>query len=107
MPSYRSGRPGAVYLALRGVVFDVSAGAAFYGPGGAYHCFAGREAGRALARSSLDEGDVARGGELGDLGGDELETLARFGIQGFHRLDLVAITHAVANHEVVVGHCLS
>ena len=70
--------PGAVYLALRGVVFDVSAGAAFYGPGGAYHCFAGREAGRALARSSLDEADVARGGELGDLSDDELETLAQW-----------------------------
>ena len=70
--------PGTVYLALRGTVFDVSAGASFYGPGGAYHLFAGREAGRALAKSSLEPEDVARGGELGDLSADELETLAQW-----------------------------
>ena len=46
--------------------------------GGAYHCFAGREAGRGLARSSLDEADVARGADLSDLSADELETLAQW-----------------------------
>lgn len=42
-----------IYLAARGVVFDVTAGAAFYGPDGAYP-FGGRECARAFAKFSTE-----------------------------------------------------
>ena len=41
----------------QGVLFDVSSRDAFYGPGGAYHCFAGKDASRALGKSSTKEED--------------------------------------------------
>jgi membrane-associated progesterone receptor component len=45
-------------LAVKGVVFDVSAGRAFYGKGGGYEMLAGRDASRALAKMSMDVADV-------------------------------------------------
>lgn len=46
------GRP--VYMAIKGRVFDVTRGRAFYGPGGPYALFAGRDASRGLARMTTD-----------------------------------------------------
>ncbi|KAI4135456.1 MAG: hypothetical protein LQ347_000675 [Umbilicaria vellea] len=42
--------------AIKGTVFDVSGNSA-YGPNGSYHVFAGRDASRALAQSSLKAED--------------------------------------------------
>lgn len=45
------GEDGApIYIGLLGTVFDVSKGASFYGKGGAYHVFAGRDATVGLAK---------------------------------------------------------
>ncbi|RPA92987.1 cytochrome b5 [Choiromyces venosus 120613-1] len=44
-----------VYLAVNRKVFDVTAGKSFYGPGGPYSNFAGRDASRGLALNSFDE----------------------------------------------------
>lgn len=45
---------GSVFLAVRGRVYDVSSARAFYGPGGPYSSFAGRDASRGLALNSFD-----------------------------------------------------
>ena len=70
-----------VYLAVRGQVFDVSAGRNFYGPGGPYENFAGRDASRGLACGSFDEDMLTKDlhGPLDDLkglGDDEMGALA-------------------------------
>ncbi|EON64812.1 hypothetical protein W97_04045 [Coniosporium apollinis CBS 100218] len=73
-----NGQP--VYLAVRGRVFDVSPGRNFYGPGGPYANFAGRDASRGLACGSFDE-DMLTGDlegpldTLKDLGEEEMEAL--------------------------------
>ncbi|KAI5948914.1 DAP1 [Candida theae] len=43
-----------IFIAVKNRVFDVSQGAAFYGPGGPYENFAGRDASRGLALNSFD-----------------------------------------------------
>ncbi|KAK8954580.1 putative steroid-binding protein 3 [Platanthera zijinensis] len=53
-----------IYVSIRGTVFDVSTGNSFYGPGGPYAIFAGREASRALAKMSKNVEDIS-----GDLEG--------------------------------------
>lgn len=76
-----NGEDGApVYLAVRGRVFDVTKGRNFYGPGGPYANFAGRDASRGLAKGSFDEDMLTKDLEgpldtLSDLGPDELEAL--------------------------------
>lgn len=47
---------GPILIALNRKVFDVSMGRGFYGPEGAYHVFAGRDASRLLATQSFDDG---------------------------------------------------
>ncbi|EED23704.1 progesterone binding protein, putative [Talaromyces stipitatus ATCC 10500] len=44
------------YVAIKGTIFDVSKKDA-YAPGGQYHVFAGKDASRALAKSSLKKED--------------------------------------------------
>jgi len=43
-----------VLLAIKGTVFDVTAGSSFYGPEGPYGNFAGRDASRGMAKQSFD-----------------------------------------------------
>ena len=61
-----NGKP--IYIALRREVFDVSNAKDFYGEGCSYHCFAGREASRAMAKLSFAEEDLANGLKIDDLG---------------------------------------
>eukprot|EP01137_Pigoraptor_chileana_P022006 Opistho-2@86425 len=64
-----------VYMAVAGKVFDVSAGRHFYGPGGPYSSFAGRDASRGLAKMDVNATDADRYDDLSDLTRAEREIL--------------------------------
>ena len=65
------------WLAIRGRVYDVSAGAArFYGPGGPYHHFVGTDASRAFALNCKTDACVTD--DLGGLSRGELRELDRW-----------------------------
>ncbi|KAM0463460.1 hypothetical protein ACHAPV_001999 [Trichoderma viride] len=69
-----------VFMAIRGAVYDVSRGRNFYGPGGPYANFAGRDASRGLACGSFDEDMLTKDLDgpldtLADLGAEEMEAL--------------------------------
>ena len=54
-----------------GHVFDVTTGAGFYGPGGPYGVFAGKDASRGLARMEIEY----HGADISDLTGSQQTTL--------------------------------
>ncbi|MCD9646912.1 Membrane steroid-binding protein 1 [Datura stramonium] len=60
-------------MAIKGQIYDVSQSRMFYGPGGPYALFAGKDASRALAKMSFEEKDLT--GDISDLGPFELEAL--------------------------------
>lgn len=70
------GKP--VYIAVKDpfsssvTVFDMSGGSDFYGPGGPYHVFAGKNATHGLAKSSVDAAKVY--GDLDKLTESEKDT---------------------------------
>ncbi|KAL2196453.1 cytochrome b5-like heme/steroid binding domain-containing protein [Corynascus similis CBS 632.67] len=49
---------GKCYVAIKGIVYDVTGNKA-YQPGGAYHVFAGKDASRALGKTSTKAEDVS------------------------------------------------
>lgn len=62
-----------IYLCAKGVVYDLSDGASFYGPGGPYAVFAGHDASRCLATVSTSAEDLDL--SLEGLTAEELRTL--------------------------------
>ena len=60
-------------LAIRGFVYDVGRGRAFYGPGGPYGMFAGKDCTRALAKVAFDPELFT--GDIDGLDRDELDKL--------------------------------
>jgi len=79
---------GKVCVAVNGRVFDVTQGKRFYGPGGPYSGFAGRDASRGLATFSVepvsDEYD-----DLSDLKPQELEQVKEWELQFSEKYVLV------------------
>eukprot|EP00993_Chasmostoma_nieuportense_P003598 NODE_4304_length_809_cov_47.089443_g4146_i0.p1 GENE.NODE_4304_length_809_cov_47.089443_g4146_i0~~NODE_4304_length_809_cov_47.089443_g4146_i0.p1 ORF type:complete len:255 (+),score=74.64 NODE_4304_length_809_cov_47.089443_g4146_i0:56-766(+) len=59
-----------LYLAIMGEVYDVSAGAKFYGKAGGYHFFAGKDCSSAYATGKFDEE-----GLTSDLSGITVDTI--------------------------------
>ncbi|PON64692.1 Cytochrome b5-like heme/steroid binding domain containing protein [Parasponia andersonii] len=60
-------------MAIKGQIYDVSRGRMFYGPGGPYALFAGKDASRALAKMSFEDKDLT--GDISGLGPFELDAL--------------------------------
>nr|XP_043634805.1 membrane steroid-binding protein 1-like [Erigeron canadensis] len=60
-------------MAIKGQIYDVSQSRMFYGPGGPYALFAGKDASRALAKMSFEEKDLT--GDITGLGMFELDAL--------------------------------
>ena len=79
---------GSICLAVNGKIFDMTRGKRFYGPGGPYAGFAGRDASRGLATFSLepvsDEYD-----DLSDLQPGEMEQVQEWEQQFSEKYDLV------------------
>lgn len=65
-----------ILFAVRGKVYDVTTAASFYGPGGSYQVFGGREISRALAKMAITEEEC--NDTLDDLTPQELETLSNW-----------------------------
>ncbi|XP_052001802.1 neudesin-like [Xyrauchen texanus] len=47
-----------IYMAIKGVVFDVTTGKEFYGKGAPYNALVGKDSSRAVAKMSLDPADL-------------------------------------------------
>eukprot|EP00039_Didymoeca_costata_P029571 m.25252 g.25252 ORF g.25252 m.25252 type:complete len:168 (-) comp7690_c0_seq1:3385-3888(-) len=88
-----------IYMAVKGTVFDVSRGADFYGPGGPYAIFAGRDASRGLATYDLTDSAVKDTmDDLSDLTPDEIEVLD--GWQESFTLKYIVRGNLVEAHQV-------
>ncbi|KAI0342385.1 progesterone binding protein [Trametopsis cervina] len=62
-----------IYLAIKGTVFDVTHKRDTYGPGGSYHLFSGKDASKALGKSSLKPEDASP--DYSDLPEEEMKVL--------------------------------
>ena len=81
-----------IFIALKGIVYDVTKGKDFYGPGSSYHVFAGRDASRGLGKMSLDIKDVDNA-DISDLSLSELDALQNW-------IDKFASKYRIAGHIV-------
>ncbi|KAM0746860.1 cytochrome b5 [Meredithblackwellia eburnea MCA 4105] len=52
----KEGKP--IYVAIKGLIFDVTAKKEMYGPGAGYNVFAGKDGSRGLGKSSLKPEDA-------------------------------------------------
>ncbi|KAG5365764.1 Membrane-associated progesterone receptor component 1 [Yarrowia sp. B02] len=71
-----------LWVGIKGDVFDVTRNSKAYGPGTNYHVFCGKDASKALGKSSLEEEDFAPSGQViswqeltADLSEKDLKTL--------------------------------
>jgi membrane-associated progesterone receptor component len=60
-------------MAIKGQIYDVTQSRVFYGPGGPYALFTGKDASRALAKMSFEPQDLT--GDFSGLGPSELDSL--------------------------------
>lgn len=72
---------GRVLVAVNGTVYDVTKGKRFYGPGGPYAAFGGRDASRGLATFSVTSNDKEEYDDLSDLSPMEMESVREWEMQ--------------------------
>lgn len=91
------GRP--IYIALKGVIYDVSEAPQYYGPGAPYHVFAGRECSRALALVKVARSEC--NDQLADLGDEELNTLEGWVCKFTSKYPIVGQVHKQAKRSII------
>lgn len=64
-----------IYMAVKGVVFDVTSGKQFYGKGASYNALVGKDSTRAVAKMSLKPEDLTH--DVTDLSENDLESLEK------------------------------
>ncbi|KAG7305306.1 hypothetical protein JYU34_009364 [Plutella xylostella] len=79
---------GRVLLAVNGTIFDVTRGKRFYGPGGPYSAFAGKDATRGLATGQVAASDKEFD-DVSDLTADELASAKEWEEQFREKYDIV------------------
>ncbi|XP_053600251.1 membrane-associated progesterone receptor component 1-like [Plodia interpunctella] len=79
---------GRVLLAVNGVIFDVTRGKRFYGPGGPYSAFAGKDATRGLATGQVAASDK-EWDDTSDLSPDEVASAKEWEEQFREKYDIV------------------
>lgn len=73
---------GRILIGVLGKVFDVSRASEFYGPGGPYSVFAGRDASRALATFSVDSSQFKDTHDnLSDLKPSQMDSIKEWEMQ--------------------------
>ncbi|XP_045492522.1 membrane-associated progesterone receptor component 1-like [Colias croceus] len=79
---------GRVLLAVNGIIFDVTKGKRFYGPGGPYAAFAGKDATRGLATGEVAASDKEYD-DCSDLSPDEVASAKEWEDQFREKYDIV------------------
>lgn len=80
---------GRVLIAVNGTVYDVTKGKRFYGPGGPYATFAGRDASRNLATFSVEVNEKDDVDDLSDLSAMEMDSVREWEMQFKEKYELV------------------
>jgi len=83
------GDDGRILVAVNGKVFDMTRGKRFYGPGGPYSVFAGRDATRALATFSLTDEIKVGYDDVSDLSASQLDSVREWEEQFKEKYDYV------------------
>lgn len=83
-----TGEEGRILVAVNGKVFDVTKGKKFYGPGGPYSAFGGRDASRGLATFSVTGGKETYD-DLSDLNSVEMESVKEWEMQFTEKYDYI------------------
>ncbi|CAF0706407.1 unnamed protein product [Brachionus calyciflorus] len=81
---------GRILIGVLGQVFDVSRASDFYGPGGPYSVFAGRDASRALATFSVDQSQFKdEYDDLSDLKPSQIDSIKEWEMQFLEKYPVV------------------
>lgn len=92
-----------IFMGVRGRVFDVTQGASFYGPGGPYENFAGRDASRGLAKNTFELEVITPLDDpiddLKNLTSDEVESLDNWEEHFENKYKVVGTLHNVVEDD--------
>lgn len=61
LAAYTGADGGSIYVSVKGVVYDVTKGADFYGPGKSYGVFAGKDVSRCLGKMEVNDKEANAG----------------------------------------------